>query len=207
MTDATSPRNPIRIPPLADDDWSDEARAALAALPKEMQPPPGTAINVLSMMAQHPPLMAEVLPFSLYLRFRSTIDDRQREILILRTAWLHAAEYELLRHAKNARRYGFTEDELVGITVGADAPCWSPAESLLVRMADELDEAHYVGDETWAALLQHYTPQQLMDMLFTVGYYTMLGMAYGTIGLQPEPELAPYPVPLPPPHRPGHGSH
>jgi len=203
VTSDAAPRNPIRIPPLADDEWTEEARAALASLPQEMLPPPGTPINVLSMMAHHPALMAAVLPFSVYLRWHSTIDDRQREILILRTAWLHAAEYELLRHAKNARRYGFTEDELVGITVGAEASCWSPAEALLVRMADELDDAHYVSDATWSALLEHYSRQQLMDMLFTVGYYTMLGMAYGTIGLQPEPDLAPFPVPLPAPHRPG----
>lgn len=185
---------PVRIPPLPRSEWGDEEAAAIRVLPAEMTPPPGAEINALNLMAHHPALSEAVLRFSLYLRFEATLDDRQRELLVLRTVWLHRAEPELRRHARLARRYGFTEDELVAVAVGSEAPEWSPAEALLLRVAEELHDDYYVGDATWRDLQAHFTRRQIMDALFVVGAYTMMAMAYGSMGLQPDNDVQPFPV-------------
>ena len=41
-----------------------------------------------------------------------------------------------------------------------------------------------VGNETWAALSEHYSEEQLMDVIFTVGNYTTVAMALNSIGAQ-----------------------
>jgi hypothetical protein len=46
-----------------------------------------------------------------------------------------------------------------------------------------------VSDATWAALSQHFDTQQPMDLVFTVGQYTLVSMALDTLGVQPEPGL------------------
>jgi len=61
------------------------------------------------------------------------LSDRARELLVLRTAWLRGAEYELLRHARLAKRLGFTDEDLVRIKTGATAPGWDPLDALLLR--------------------------------------------------------------------------
>lgn len=197
MDTAKTPRHPVRVPPLPHGEWPAGSLAAVDALPGEMKPPPGASINVLDVLAHHPKLMSAILTFSNYFRFESTLDDRQRELLIIRIAWLRVAEYELLRHAKNARRYGFSEDDLIALAVGSTDPHWNEAESLLLRLVEELAEHHYVAEATWQALQQHYTLQQLMDSMFVVGNYDMFAGAYGTMGIQPEDNLPPYPVELP----------
>jgi hypothetical protein len=41
-----------------------------------------------------------------------------------------------------------------------------------------------VDDETWAALAQRYTVEQLMDVVFAVGQYTLVSMALNSFGVQ-----------------------
>ena len=193
MSDDHRAHHPVRVAPLPRGEWPDEAVDAISILPPVMQPAPGQEINSLSLLAHHPELAHEVLSLSLYLRFRSTMSDRTRELLILRTAWLRGARYELLRHARLARRIGFTDEELVRIARGPAAPGWEPQEALLLRAVDELCRDYRVADATWSELAELHTVRELMDILFTVGTYNMLAMAYNSMGLQPEADLPPFP--------------
>jgi AhpD family alkylhydroperoxidase len=187
--EGTLPSHEVRIAPVPPEGWTDEAKAAIAVLPPEMAPPPGAQINVLGVLAHHPALAKAVLEFSLYLRFQSTLSDRQRELLILRTAWLRGAEYELRRHVRLARRVGLTEEELAAVAVGSGAAVWSAEEALLLRATEELCEDYLVSDATWAALADRFDAPLLMDVLFAVGTYDMFAMAYSTMGVQPEADL------------------
>lgn len=184
----------VRIAPIPQAEWTAAAREAIAVLPPEMAPAPDATINVLGVLAHHPDLARAVLDMSLYLRFRSTLSDRRRELLILRTAWLRGGRYELLRHARLARRFGFADEELAAITVGSGDPIWPEAEAVLLRATEELCRDHRVGDATWVALSGICSVAECMDVLFCVGAYDMLAMAWNTIGVEPEPGLAPYPA-------------
>lgn len=190
---STHDAHPERVAPIPTADWSPAAHEAMEVLPPEMRPGPGQFINSLGMFAHHPELGRQILEFSLYLRFRSTMTDRVRELLVLRTAWHRGARYELLRHARLARRFGFTDDEIIAVTDGPDAPSWSADEALLLRMADELCTDYRVSDSTWALLAARWTTPEIMDMLFTVGCYDMFAMGWNSLGLQPEDDLPAFP--------------
>jgi alkylhydroperoxidase family enzyme len=182
-----------RIVPIPQEEWSDEAVAAMSILPPQMRPQPGQMINSLSVFAIHPDLASVDLAMSLYLRFRGTLDARVTELLILRTAWLRGAEYELMRHANKARREGWSDDEIFRITLGSTAAGWSPLEVLLLRAAEEIYQDTCVGDATWSGLVEHYSDKELLDILFTIGLYTMHAVVFNSIGLEPESDLPPFP--------------
>ncbi len=190
-------RHTVRYPPLPRDEWPAGAEDAVNVLPEEMRPPPGSQINVLSVLARRPGLLKQVLQLGMYFRFDSALDGRQRELLILRTAWLRRGEYELLRHARLARRLGFTEAELVAVTLGSTDPSWAAAEALLLRVSEEMCEHNALGDATFTALHAHYTDDQIIDVVFCVATYIMFATAYGSIGMPPEDDLVPFPVALP----------
>lgn len=183
----------MRLAPLPEDEWSDEAVTAMSMLPPIMQPPPGRTINSLSVLARHPELASAVLSMSLYLRFRSTLNDRTKELLILRIAWLRGAEYELTRHANKARREGWSDEEIARIALGSTAPGWDPEEALLLRAVEEISRDTCIGDATWSELAARYSDKELMDIVFTVGAYEMHAVAFNSIGLQPESDLPPFP--------------
>ena len=41
-----------------------------------------------------------------------------------------------------------------------------------------------IRDATWRALAARYDVRQLMDLVFTVGQYTLVSMALNTLGVQ-----------------------
>jgi hypothetical protein len=82
------------------------------------------------------------------------------------------------------RAVGLSDEDIDRIADGPSRPGWSAFDDVLVRAADELHDKSVVDDETWAALAQRYTVEQLMDVVFAVGQYTLVSMALNSFGVQ-----------------------
>ena len=168
-----------RIPPVDDpSELDDDARAVIGTTSL------GPAQNIFRTFVRHPKLLKRWLVFGNHILFKSTLPPRERELLILRTGWRCTAEYEWGQHVVIGRAVGLTDEEIARIMEGPDAPGWDPFDATLLRAADELHDEQIVGDETWKALGERYSTQQLMDVVFTVGQYTLVSMALNTFGVQ-----------------------
>ena len=116
-----------------------------------------------------------------------TIPLREKELLILRTAWLSRGNFVWGRHNITGRKAGLTDDEVSRITRGPDAKGWSDFDTVLLRAADELHTSRFVTDTTWKRLAQRYSDNQLVEVVLIVANYTMLSMFQNTLGAQLEP--------------------
>jgi len=72
---------------------------------------------------------------------------------------------------------------------GPDAGEWAPLERNLLRAADELLASATITDVTWFALAEHLGTEQLMDVVFTVGAYDTVAMAFNTFGVELDSDL------------------
>jgi alkylhydroperoxidase family enzyme len=169
-----------RIDPVSDEDASEEQRAILAA----SGPSP---LNVQRTIAQYPELARSRQTFTNHVMRETSLPPREREILILRTGWNCQSEYEFAQHSRFGRSVGLSDEEIRRITLGADAEGWNPFDATLVRAADELHEDAFITDQTWNALAERYSTQQLMDVVFAVGQYHLVSMVLNTFGVQFEP--------------------
>ena len=113
-----------------------------------------------------------------------TIPLRDKELLILRTAWLSRGDYVWGRHNVMGQGAGLTEDEIQRITTGPDASGWSDVDALLLRAADELHTSRFISEATWNGLADRYTQDQLVEVVLIVGNYTQLTMFQNTLGVQ-----------------------
>jgi 4-carboxymuconolactone decarboxylase len=124
----------------------------------------------------------------------STLPRREREILILRTAWLSRDEYVWSAHSVGFKRAANgTDEELGGIIKGPTAKGWSEFDAALLRAADELHSKQFISDSTWRILASKYADKQLLDVIFTVGDYTMFAMYINSAGVQLEKSFAGFP--------------
>jgi alkylhydroperoxidase family enzyme len=114
---------------------------------------------------------------------------RQRELLVLRVATVRDAEYEWAQHLVQARDAGIGDDEIARVVAGPDAPGWSGLEAALLRAVDQLVADATIDDATWAVLAGELDTEQLMDLVFTVGCYDMLAMAFRAFGVQLDDDL------------------
>jgi alkylhydroperoxidase family enzyme len=135
-------------------------------------------LNALGLLARHPTLTQAYHTFNGHILFASTLSPRQRELLVLRVAAVRGAEYEWRQHAVLAGDAGITPDEVERVAEGPDAPGWEVVEAALLRAADELIADADISEPTWRVLAEALGPQELMDMVFTVGAYDLLAMAF-----------------------------
>jgi len=173
-----------RIPALPEAQWSDEQREALKG-----QEIGGSVQNIFRTMANHAKLAKRWLVFGNHILSKSTLSPRDREILILRIGWLCQAGYEWAQHVVIGRRAGISAEEIEMIKTGADAAGWSSHDALLIRAADELHHDAFISDATWQGLKVNFSDQQMMDLVFTCGQYTMVCMALNSFGVQLDPGL------------------
>lgn len=186
-----------RLVPLAPGEWPAEMRDALAALrpPKPRHPMPERrddrpkGLNVLGLLAHHPELTSAFHTFTGHVLFATTLSLRQRELLILRVAALRDAEYEWLQHKVIGGDVGLTPDEIGRVVEGPDADGWDALEFALVRAVDELVADARIAEETYAELSGALSPQQLLDLVFTVGAYDALAMAMRTFDVEVDADL------------------
>jgi 4-carboxymuconolactone decarboxylase len=114
-------------------------------------------------------------PLARYLNSSSCITWRERELLILRTAWLCRSDYEWGNHVLVARKAGLTDTEISAIRHDAGSAVWNHREALIIRVPDELLRDARLSDKTYAALAQAYDDAQIIEILMLVGHYVMIG--------------------------------
>lgn len=107
---------------------------------------------------------------------------RDKELLILRTAWLSRGDYIWGRHNLMGQDAGLTEEQIQRVMAGPDAPRWNNFDRALLRAADELHLSRFVSEDTWNALAERYTEEQLREVVLIVGNYTQLAMFQNTLG-------------------------
>lgn len=117
---------------------------------------------------------------------------RDRELLILRTAWNCRAEYEWAQHVGLGLHAGLTREEVDRVPAGADAG-WAGPDATVLRAADELHRDHCITDSTWTALANRYDTAQLIELPMLVGHYQMVAMTLNTLGVALDPGLPRFP--------------
>jgi len=147
----------------------------------------GSVPNVWATLARHRDLLFRLYMIANYIYSHSTLPARDREMLILRTAWLRHSEYEWGQHVQIVKQCDLLSgDEINRIMEGPDAEGWNPSDATLIRSVDELHTDAFITEATWKALVKRYNTHQLMDLVFTVGQYHMAAMVLNTIGVQLE---------------------
>ncbi len=178
-------------------DWPDEMRDALAALhpPAPRHPFPSRdpdrpkGLNALGMFAHHPALTLAFNTFNGHILFATTLSMRQRELLVLRVAARRGSEYEWAQHVVLGGDAGLTADEISAIAGGPAEHPWSPLDAALLDAVDELLAEATIGDATWATLAAELDEQQLLDVVFTVGAYDLVAMAFRSFGVELDADL------------------
>jgi alkylhydroperoxidase family enzyme len=194
-----------RLAPLPKERWGEDVHAAFrAAFPQvadqflSTAPDAVRVPNVLSTLMHHPALCGPFIVYNNVLLQRPTLGHRLRELMVLRVAWRTRSLYEWVQHVRIALRSQVTQEDIAAIAGGTRAASWTPLEADLIAATDQLLDHQRIDDETWARLAKHLDERQLVEVVFTIGTYTCLAMAFNSFGLQLDPELHEIPaIPFP----------
>lgn len=157
-------------PPLEDADWPRQI--------SDLQGGFAGALNVYRTMAHHPALLRAWTPLRQHIVKDNQLGTINSEVVILRTAFRLGSEYEWSHHVSRARAAGMADTRIAAIR---DMP--EGDDGLLVRAVDALIDTRRLTLEAEAELAAAIGGEAVMDLIATVGFYTVLGyllMTYET---------------------------
>jgi 4-carboxymuconolactone decarboxylase len=125
----------------------------------------------------------------------ATVAPTLREVMIHRTCALNGAEYEWGVHAVAfGRPLGFSDEQLGSTVHGSwqDA-CWDAEQAVVFRLADELHHSSTISDELWSVLVESFSPEQLLELIVTAGWYHVISFVCNGAGVELEAWAARFP--------------
>ena len=109
-------------------------------------------LNVFRILSQHPTLAGVVAQQLAMLLYRGNkLDDRLRELIIMRIGWRTGAMYEWTQHWPIALRVGLTEEEILGVRDPDNATCLGAAERSVISATDDVLNKGSITKESWQA--------------------------------------------------------
>jgi 4-carboxymuconolactone decarboxylase len=171
-----------RIDQIREEDMTPEQRQTASDLRKAFGiPEDGYIPEVLLLMLRHPDLFKAQIEMGIALVGKGTIPPREREIAILRNAWLLGAPYEWGEHVDLGKRAGMTPEEIERCTVGSAAEGWSDHDRAIVRGVEELHDNYALSNETWDELAKSWNEVQLLEFPALVGQYVATAFQQNTL--------------------------
>ena len=131
-------------------------------------------------MVKHPDLFRCQMEMGTVL-FTGRIPPRERELAILRQAWLCGAPYEWGEHVRISQRYGVTPEEIERAIAGSAAPGWSEHDAAILRGVEELLSDYAVSDATWAVLASSWDEAQMIEFPAMVGQYIVTAFVQNSL--------------------------
>ena len=124
-------------------------------------------INLFRALVHSPKAARAIGRLGAFIRGRSRIDARLRELAILQVGYSTNSEYEFSHHIEIGRGFGVSDDDIRAIaeeTAGL-ATDLEPAAKAVLRAAREMTHALAVSEETFDALRQELDDECLVDLL------------------------------------------
>ncbi|MGE0822060.1 MAG: carboxymuconolactone decarboxylase family protein [Candidatus Binatia bacterium] len=112
------------------------------------------------------------------------LDATLRELAILRTGIVGDSRFEYSQHLKVARMVGLPEEKLAAIKGWKTSDLFTPVERAVMAATDEILSLNRVEDETFAALQQHLSAPQILELFVVIGLWRMHGLIVRALHLE-----------------------
>lgn len=172
-----------RLPYLEQDDLPAEDRALLAR-----------DINLHKALAHNTAALRAFSVLGQYIRHRTALDARLRELAILQVGWLARSPYEWSHHIKIGHDFGVTDADIEALVAESrgEATALEPLAKLVLQAAREIHAGPGVAYATFAALRAAMDERSIMDLVITAGFYCAVVRILASLEIDVEAEYMPY---------------
>lgn len=134
-----------------------------------------------------------------YIRFKSKLDPRLRELAILQVGWLERSEYEFTHHVRIGREFGVSDADIEAMiaeteggsatgAAGSSTPSTlEPLARAVLRGAREMVKGLAMSDATFAEIKQHLSDEHMTDLVLTIAFYCAVVRVLATMQIDNEP--------------------
>jgi 4-carboxymuconolactone decarboxylase len=162
-----------RFPPLQ---WAQMSEAQKEMTRNILDGPRTSLGGPFNVMLRAPAMGDLAQELGAQVRFSSELAAPLREMAILMAARHWTSHYEWYAHKNAALSAGLSADIVAAIAAGERPRAMQPSEAALHRFCSELLEQKRVSDDTFAAAKAAFGEQGVAEIIFTLGYYSLVSM-------------------------------
>jgi alkylhydroperoxidase family enzyme len=136
-----------------------------------------------------------------FIRFKSKLNPRLRELAILQVGWLEKSEYEFTHHVKIGKEFGVTDDDIAALMIETEGiqSKLEPLARAILKGAREMTRQLEMSMETFAEIKRHLSNEEMVDLVLTIAFYCAVVRVLATMKIDNEPYykevLQQYPIP------------
>jgi 4-carboxymuconolactone decarboxylase len=127
-------------------------------------------------LLRSPALLDHVAQLGEYLRFKSVLDARVRELAICIVARHLTNQFEWVMHAPLARKAGVADATIDAVRVGAAPKSLPDDEDAAFNFTQELLRTHGVSEPAYRTALTQFGEQGVVELATLAGYFTMVSL-------------------------------
>jgi len=160
----------------------DDAREAFDSLPRKL--------NIFRMWANAATCFRPGMRFGNAILTRQKLPADLRELIIMTVARLEGGLYEWVQHVPIAERAGCTGPQVAAIeALRFDDDAFDARAKALLKLVREVTRQVKAAEETVALANRHFSPQEIVEIILTTGFYmTMARMTETTrVDIDPPP--------------------
>jgi 4-carboxymuconolactone decarboxylase len=162
-----------RFAPLEYAEMDEQQRAMVRHI---LEGPRSTVRGPFNMLLRSPVMGDLAQELGAYIRYGSVLPDALREMAIIMTAAHWRAEYEWYRHKEAALEAGLDTTIIDAIAARERPARMQPDEAVLFDFCDELLRTQRVSDRVFAAAIEEFGEQGVVDITGTLGYYGFVSL-------------------------------
>jgi 4-carboxymuconolactone decarboxylase len=151
----------------------------------------GKLINVYRLLLNSPALAESWFNHSNAVRWKTTLDGRLREIVIIRLGHLTGSQYVLRQHVPAlALADGVTLAECDALADWRPSGLFNERERAALAYADTMTRDIAVPDALFAEVKRHFDNRQVVELTVLIGTYNMNARVLRALELDLEPVAA-----------------
>jgi alkylhydroperoxidase family enzyme len=148
----------------------------------------GRVINIYRMLLNAPPLAESWFFHSNTVRWKTTLDGRLREIVIIRAGHVLGSAYVLNQHVPAlALADGLSLEECDALADWQGSSFFSAGERAVLAYVDAMTNDIEVSDVVFAELKRHFDDRKIVELTVLIGSYNMNARVLAALKLDLEP--------------------
>ena len=164
----------------------EHATPDIAALAAKIRGARGGQLHVFYQALLHSPALASAwFEYNNAVRFSTSLDDRVRELVIMRVAALTGCAYVWNVHeAQYAAPAGVTQAEVAALRDWKKSGAFSPRENALLAYVDAMTQDVAVPDAVFEGMRRNFSERETVEVTVLVGAYNMQTRVLRALGIE-----------------------
>ncbi|MBC8365686.1 MAG: carboxymuconolactone decarboxylase family protein [Actinobacteria bacterium] len=164
------------------------SRAAEVGVPEGM-----AGLNVFRVLLHDPATAAALNGLLHRLLWKGDLDQRLRELVIMRIGWVSGAVYEWTQHWHVAVALGIDEADLFAVRDWEAYGGFGPVERAVLAATDETLADGSIGGATWSACAEQLDEALLVELVAAIGNWGMFARMLKSLDVPLDDGMEPWP--------------